>query len=387
MSKAYHIVLAAGGTGGHIFPAEALAEELVAAGHKVSLVTDSRFCDYAAGSMKGVLGQIPIHYVQAGTLGAGILGKVKGLSKMAYGVFQARRLLARLKPHVVVGFGGYPSFPTMIAASYGGYPTVIHEQNAVLGRANRVLASKVNRIATSFADTRMIQDENRSKEVLVGNPVRAAVKALHSVPYSELEQDGVMRLLVTGGSQGAKVFSTIVPGAIALLPEGLQQRIRVDQQVRAEDMDKTRAAYKNIGIAADLAPFFTDIPARLASAHLVIARSGASTMAEVTCAGRPAILVPYPNSADDHQKVNASALDDCGGGWMMTQDSFTVEALAAKIEAFLLLPASLTRSAENAKSSGRVNAAHDLMKIVLAEVPNATGETEQKSHTEERRAV
>jgi len=374
MSDEYHIVLAAGGTGGHIFPAEALAEELTSAGHKVSLVTDSRFCDYAEGSMKGVLGQIPIHYVHAGTLGAGIIGKVKGLTKMAYGIFQARRLLGRLKPDVVVGFGGYPSFPTMMAASMRGLPTVIHEQNAVLGRANRVLAPKVRRIATSFADTRMIQDENRSKEILVGNPVRSAVRVLHDVPYSELEQDGVMRILITGGSQGANVFSTILPGAIALLPENLRQRIRVDQQVRAEDMEQVREAYKEIGIMADLASFFTDIPARLASAHLVIARSGASTMAEVTCAGRPAILVPYPNSADDHQKMNACALDDAGGGWMMTQESFTVEALAAKIEAFLVLPASLSRAAENAKLAGSVNAASDLMQVVMEQVEGYSAE-------------
>ena len=360
-----HIILAAGGTGGHIFPAEALTEELIRRGCQVSLVTDSRFSDYSAASMKGILGEIPIYPVKAGTMGRNLYQRARGALNVGLGVMQARRLLKKLKPAVVVGFGGYPSFPTMIAASNCGIPTVIHEQNSILGKANRVLAGRVSSIATSFPATGLMRKENEPKVALVGNPVRSAVRALHDVPYPELSDDGVMRILVTGGSQGANVFSQIVPKAIALLPENLRHRLRVDQQTRREDMDTTRTAYQDIQVNADLSPFFTDVPARLASAHLVISRSGASTIAELSCAGRPSILVPYPNSADDHQMANANAMEEAGAAWLMPQESFTTEALAARLESFLTLPASLSRAAEQARNNGRPAAAGDLAALVL----------------------
>ncbi len=361
-----HIVLAAGGTGGHIFPAEALCEMLIARGCRVSLITDSRFADYSAASMKGILGDIPIYPIRAGTMGRNLYQRMMGAANVGLGIMQAGRLLKKLKPTVAVGFGGYPSFPTMMAASGLHIPTIIHEQNALLGKANRVLAGRVGCIATSFPVTGLIQKDNEHKVRFVGNPVRSSVRALHNVPYPEFSEDGVMRVLVTGGSQGANIFSKVVPQAVAILPENLRSRLRIDQQTRSEDMEKTQAAYKEIGIQADLAPFFSDVPARLASTHLVICRSGASTIAELTCAGRPSILVPYPSAADDHQTANANAVEEAGGAWLMPQEGFTTEALAARLEAFLSLPASLSKAAEKARAIGCEKAADDLADLVIS---------------------
>lgn len=366
MTQTHHIILAAGGTGGHIFPAEALCEELLERGCRVSLITDSRFADYSAGSMKGVLGQIPIYPIRAGMMGRNVIQRVKGAASLGIGIMQASALLKKLKPNAVVGFGGYPSFPTMMAASSRHLPTIIHEQNALLGKANRVLAGRVGGIATSFPTTGLMRAENAYKVRVVGNPVRSAVRLLHQMPYPDLSADGVMRILVMGGSQGANIFAHVVPKAVAVLPENLRARLRIDQQTRAEDMQATRAAYQEIGIQADLATFFTDVPARLASAHLVISRSGASTIAELTCAGRPSILVPYPSAADDHQTVNANAVEEAGGAWLMPQDGFTNEALAARLEAFLSLPSSLGKAAGAARGMGREKAASDLADLVMA---------------------
>jgi UDP-N-acetylglucosamine--N-acetylmuramyl-(pentapeptide) pyrophosphoryl-undecaprenol N-acetylglucosamine transferase len=384
MSKPLHIVLAAGGTGGHIFPAESLAEQLTALGHQVTMVTDKRFADYSAASMKGILGQIPLHYIHAGTLGRGLAGRALGALRIAQGVAQAFLLLGKIKPDVVVGFGGYPSFPTMLAASVRHIPTIIHEQNAILGKANRMLAPRVQCIATSFPATGMIQAENQHKACLVGNPVRSAVHVLHEMSYPELPQDGMMRILITGGSQGAKIFSEIMPAALALLPESLRLRLRIDQQARAETLEETKERYKSLGVQADLSPFFADVPVRLAASHLVIARSGASTIAELTCAGRPSILIPYPNSADDHQMINARAVEDAGGAWVMPQDSFTAEALAARLEGFLTLPSSLTKSAQHAHAIGRPNAAADLAALVIRHAQQrstTTSPTTPPAHT------
>ncbi len=360
MSDSSLIVLAAGGTGGHIFPAEALAEELQARGHRVVLITDKRFSDY-----KGSLSKLERHIIRAGTFGRGMASKITAVTDIFVGIFQARKLLKALKPDAVVGFGGYPSFPTVYAASGLGIATVIHEQNSVLGRANRLLLKRVGAIATTFAETRFIGDEYVSKVVLTGNPVRTAIRVLCEIPYPELSTDGNIRILVTGGSQGASVFSQIVPAAITALPGALRSRIRIDQQCREIDLEATRAAYAQMNVSADLSSFFSDIPARLASAHLVIARAGASTIAELTAAGRPSILVPLPTAMDNHQYHNANALEEVGGGWMMLQEGFTAAALSARIESFLGLPASLARAAEYALKAGRIHAARDLGTLAL----------------------
>lgn len=360
MSASLTIALAAGGTGGHIFPAEALAEELMSRGHHPVLITDSRFDGY-----KGTLGTLERYTVRAGTFSRGLMGKFTAATNIFLGIFQARGVLKNLKPDVVVGFGGYPSFPTVRAATALGIPTVIHEQNSVLGRANRMLMKKVKAIATTFPGTRFIDEEAAAKVKLTGNPVRAAVRALSTIPYPELSQDGHIRILVTGGSQGATIFSQIVPAAIAALPAAHRGRIRVDQQCRPADLEGTRAAYAQMNVSADLSVFFTDIPARLAAAHLVIARAGASTIAELTAAGRPSILVPLPTAMDNHQYYNANALEEAGGGWVMPQDGFTPAALSARIEAFLSLPESLARAARSAREAGRIHAARDLADLAL----------------------
>lgn len=353
------IILAAGGTGGHVFPAEALAEEILAAGNRVALVTDKRF-HYS----KGTLGKIPRYTIRSGTFGRGFFGKVTALADTGIGVAQAMSLLRKLAPSVVVGFGGYPSFPTMYAATILGIPTVIHEQNSVLGRANRMLVKRVGSIATTFPDTRFIPPEVASKVTLTGNPVRAAVRALREVPYSEIMDDGTMRLLVTGGSQGASIFSAVVPKAIAALPQEIRQRIRIDQQCREVDIEPTRAAYQQMGVSADVSSFFSDIPARLASAHLVIARAGASTLAELMASGRPSIVVPLPTAMDNHQYFNANSLESSGSGWTMPQDGFTPEALSARLEAFIRLPGTLVRAAAAAREAGKENAAERLCALV-----------------------
>lgn len=365
MNNKAPVVLAAGGTGGHIFPAESLAEELVSRGETVVMITDKRFADYNSASYEGVIGTLPIHYIQAGSLGGSLVKKIKGGLGIIRGTLQARRLLKTLKPKAVVGFGGYPSFPTMLAATQLGLNTVIHEQNSVLGKANRSLCRRVKRIATTYPQMQRMPKDCESKAVLTGNPVRSAVRALHHIPYPVLEPDGTLRLLVVGGSQGASVFGGVVPEAIRLLPETLRSRVRIDQQARPADLDAVKDAYKKLGMQVDVAPFFTDIPARLAGAHLVISRAGASTVAELSCAGRPAVLVPYPQATDNHQYYNAQAIEDVGGGWLMPQEGFTAAALAARLESVLTLPSLLSKAAEKMLGLGHLNAAKDLADMVL----------------------
>ncbi|MBN8531527.1 MAG: undecaprenyldiphospho-muramoylpentapeptide beta-N-acetylglucosaminyltransferase [Alphaproteobacteria bacterium] len=359
MTKKLVIALAAGGTGGHLFPAEAVAEELLARGHAPLLFTDARFQEF-----KGVFAQIETITVPASRLGKGLLGKWRFGTSLVRGMFAARTQLKKRQPHAVVGFGGYPSFPTMKAATWLNLRTMIHEQNAVLGRANRMLAAKVYRVATSFEETRGLLEVDKERIVLTGNPVRSGVRAIREVPYPALSQDGALRVLVTGGSQGAHVFSDILPAAMALLPEGLRSRIRLDQQCRAEDLEKARAAYEKIGMRPDLSPFFADIPARLAAAHLVICRAGASTIAELQAAGRPGVYVPLPTAMDDHQTVNANAVEDAGAGWLMPQEAFTPEAVSGKLERFLHSPQSLEDAAAKARARGRPDAAKRLVDAI-----------------------
>jgi len=350
------VILAAGGSGGHIFPAESVAEVLLARGMRVILITDKRFANFKTGA----LARVETRTIHTGTVAGSVFNKIAGVIGLVVGIVQARILLSRLKPDVVVGFGGYPSFPTIFAASGMGIATIIHEQNSVLGRANRLLAGRVKKIATSFPDILMLAEKDKGKIVVTGNPVRASVRALRYVPYSSITDNGKVNILVTGGSQGASIFSQVVPAAIALLPTSLRARIRIDQQCRAGDVEATKAAYDELGVSADIAAFFSDIPARLANTHLVIARSGASTVFELAAAGRPAILVPLPTSMDNHQYHNAGAFEKVGGGWVMTQDGFTAASLSARLEEFLTAPDTLANAAENAKKLGTENAAEKL---------------------------
>lgn len=358
------ILLAAGGTGGHIFPAEALAEVLRARGVEVHLITDRRFHQYNKTSGQGMLGQIPIHTIHAGSPSGGLGRKLRSFVSMMLGTMQALALMHTLKPAAVVGFGGYPSFPTMLAAVLSGQRTIVHEQNSVLGRVNRLLASRVGVIATTYRDTRQVPLGARI--IHTGNPVRASLAALAGMEYPALSTDGMLRLLVLGGSQGASVFSAVVPAAMALLPEELRRRIRLDQQCRTGEIDAVRAQYQALGMQVDLAPFFTDVAARLAAAHLVIARAGASTVAELMVAGKPAILVPLPSAMDNHQYYNAQALEDVGAGWVMAQDAFTAETLANRLETLLRLPSRLGECAAAMQRLAQPNAAEALAEVVLA---------------------
>jgi len=356
------ILLAAGGTGGHVFPAEALADVLIGRGYRLGLVTDRRGHAYG-----GTLGSLETYRIAAGGIaGRGLLSKVRAVAELGLGVIQARALLKRLRPAAVVGFGGYASVPTMVAATLLGIPTAIHEQNAVLGRANRLLAGRVRRIATSYATVSHLDPAWKGKVVHTGMPVRAPIAALRDAAYPLLEDSQTVRVLVLGGSQGARILSEIIPAALAALPESIRTRLSVAQQCRPEDLEAVRAAYAGTGIDATLDSFFADVPDRLRDAHLVIARSGASTVAELTALGRPAILVPYPHAIDDHQTANARAVDEAGGAWLMPQPAFTPDALAARLEALFTQPGTLARAAECARAAGRPDAAALLADLVAA---------------------
>jgi UDP-N-acetylglucosamine--N-acetylmuramyl-(pentapeptide) pyrophosphoryl-undecaprenol N-acetylglucosamine transferase len=362
MSAPNYALLAAGGTGGHVFPAEALAQSLMERGWRLGLVTDRRGHAYG-----GTLGSIETFRIAAGGIaGRGMLSKLRGVAELGLGVIQARTLLKRERPAVVVGFGGYASVPTMVAATMLGIPTIIHEQNAVLGRANRLLAGRVKRIATSYANVLHVDEAWLPKLTHTGMPVRANIAALRDAPFPALDDNQTINLLVLGGSQGARILSEVIPAALARLPAPLRARLRVAQQCRPEDLDAVRAAYAAAGIDATLESFFADVPERLVAAHLVIARSGASTMAELTALGRPAILVPYPHAIDDHQTANARAVDEAGGGWLMPQPAFTPEALASRLESLFTQPGTLARAAGCARAAGRPDAAARLADLVAA---------------------
>lgn len=354
------ILLSAGGTGGHMFPAAALAKDLLSRGFDVQLITDVRGKKFTQD-----FGNIPITIVKAGTLGSGIMGKLSGMMGLGLGILQARTLVDKLKPAVVVGFGGYPSFPAVYAAQRKKIPTIIHEQNAILGRANSVLAPKADRIALSMSHIHGLDEADVPRATVTGNPIREDIAALYSRPYPVMQPDGVMRILVMGGSLGARVFSDIVPKAFAKLPPAYRARLDIVQQCRPDDLEGVRDTYQKAEIRAELHEFI-NVPENLAVTHLVIARSGASTVAEVTTSGRPAIFVPYPHHEDQQQKVNADAVADAGGAWVMTQNGFTEEALLARVETFLQNPETLFRAAENARSIGRPDAARRLGNLVTA---------------------
>lgn len=354
-----HYVLAAGGTGGHMIPAHALAEELMRRGHRVALVTDDR-----GARIPGLFEGVPVHILPAGRLGGGPVGWVRAIGKIFTGRAMASRLYETFEPSAVIGFGGYPALPALMAAQRDRIPTLIHEQNAVLGRVNRIVSGRVDAIATAYPNVRRLAKSREDKTHLVGNPVRDAVLALREQPYPELTDDGVFRLLVTGGSQGATILSQVVPEALGLLPEHFRRRLQVTQQCRAEDIEIVRARYAALGIAAELATYIPDMPDKIAWTHLVIARAGASTIAELTVAGRPAILIPLPSATDDHQTANAREMAKAGGARTIGQRNFTPVELAKQMQKLGLEPAALANAASRAWAVGRPNAASDLADLV-----------------------
>jgi UDP-N-acetylglucosamine--N-acetylmuramyl-(pentapeptide) pyrophosphoryl-undecaprenol N-acetylglucosamine transferase len=367
-------VLAAGGTGGHLFPAEALARELARQGGQVHLATDRR-ADAFAGKVPGVA----ICQVRAGRFGGGPLHLAYGVAEMALGIVQARRLLRRLIPDVVVGFGGYASVPTMLAASQLGIPTVIHEQNAVLGRANRLLAPRASRIATGFAETTGLRAADRSRIAHTGNPVRPAILAVAATAYAPPAPGEPLELLILGGSQGARIFSDLVPPALAALAQEIRSALRVSQQARPEDRDRVVGDLQAAGVAAEVETFFNDVPARLARAHLVICRSGASTISELAATGRPALLVPYPHAMDDHQAANARAFAAAGAGWMMPQSSLTAPVLTERLTELLRDGAALSQAAAQARGFGRDDAAERLAALAIGLAPLVDGAKKRRA--------
>jgi UDP-N-acetylglucosamine--N-acetylmuramyl-(pentapeptide) pyrophosphoryl-undecaprenol N-acetylglucosamine transferase len=354
------IVLATGGTGGHMFPAQALADELLFRDECPVLLTDDRGAERSAFDSR-----VDVYTVRAGTFrGQSPLGRARGFVSIAAGCWEAHSLLKDLGPAVVVGFGGYPSLPTMLSATYVGMRTMIHEQNAVLGRVNRMLAPRVDSIAVAYLSTQQLSPGTFSRVTVIGNPVRDAIVAVRDIPYTIPDGSGPFELLVFGGSQGAAIFSDVIPKALTLLSKESQRRLRVTQQCRPEDLERVRGEYDAAGIVADLSTFFNDLPARLAVAHAVIGRAGASTLCELTVAGRPGILVPYPHATDNHQTANAKALADEGAAWLIPEDRLSPRALVETLDALLVNPAYLADVAEKARNIGRPNAAQGLADVV-----------------------
>jgi UDP-N-acetylglucosamine--N-acetylmuramyl-(pentapeptide) pyrophosphoryl-undecaprenol N-acetylglucosamine transferase len=361
MDNAPLILLAAGGTGGHLFPAEALGVELIKRGLRVRLATDARALRYSGLFSKDNIDVVPSETVR----GRNPLSLARTALMLGYGTAVAANLVRRLKPAAVVGFGGYPTVPPLLAARLLGVPGIIHDANAVLGRANRFLSSRVNAIATSLPGVLDRDPALAGKATTVGTPMRPAILAGAAVPFASPEPNGPLRLLVVGGSQGARVMSDIVPDTIEQLDPAVRARLILSQQVRDEDMARVRAVYDRLKIDAELAPFFPDLPARLASTHLVISRSGAGTVAELAAIGRPSILVPLPGAIDQDQFANAGVLSQAGGGLRIPQPEFTPGRLAAEIAAFAAEPARLTAMASAARSVGRLDAAERLADLVM----------------------
>ena len=355
------ILLAAGGTGGHLFPAEALGVELMRRGLRVRLATDSRALRYSGLFSKDMIDVVPSETVRSRAPWSLAL---TGLT-LAAGFVVALNLLRRLKPAAVVGFGGYPTLPPLLAARLLGIPGVIHDANAVLGRANRLLSSRVEAIATSLPGVLDRDPALAPKTTTVGTPMRPAILAAAAVEYLAPDSTGPFRLLVIGGSQGARVMADIVPGAIERLEPSLWNRLVLTQQVREEDMTRVRAVYDRLRIKAELAPFFTDLPAKLASNHLVVSRSGAGTVAELAAIGRPSILVPLPGSIDQDQFANAGVLALAGGALRIPQNEFTSDRLASEISALVAEPGKLTAMAVAARSVGRLDAAERMADLVI----------------------
>ncbi|MGH6988887.1 MAG: undecaprenyldiphospho-muramoylpentapeptide beta-N-acetylglucosaminyltransferase [Stellaceae bacterium] len=367
------IILAAGGTGGHLFPAEALAQELTVRGWRAAMMTDQRGQAFGDPRMKAGDLDLDLYRIRAGRPEAGVVSKLVAATEIWRGMREAQRLLRQLAPACVAGFGGYPSVPTVLAAARLGIPTLIHEQNALLGRANRLLAPRVQRIATSFAETGGIQAKDRPKVLLTGNPVRPAIALMRQTGYAEFDPEAPFRLLVMGGSQGARILAAVVPRALAALAPALRRRLDVSQQARPEDLDAAREVYRAAGVEADVAAFFDDVPLRMASAHLVISRAGASSIAELATIGRPAILVPFARAAEDHQTLNARAFATGSAGWVMSEPAFTANALAARLTHLMAERDLLAKAAAAAASHGRPLAARALADLVVDLVGGANG--------------
>jgi UDP-N-acetylglucosamine--N-acetylmuramyl-(pentapeptide) pyrophosphoryl-undecaprenol N-acetylglucosamine transferase len=354
------VLLAAGGTGGHLFPAASLGQELQRRGYIVELATDIR-----AEKFGGDFPARTIHRIPSATLTSNSpIAVAATFTRLGIGYAGALRMLLRMKPAAVIGFGGYPTLPPIIAARTLRIPTAIHEQNAVMGRANRLLSRFVDRIGLSLMPTKLLGAEAQAKARLTGIPVRDAALKFRDTPYAAPDVSSRLLLLVFGGSQGARFFSEALPPALLRLPDDMRGRLTVVQQAREEDLAGLRDAYANAKIAAHLAPFFRDLPERIATAQLVIARAGASTVAELTAIGRPCLLVPLPHALDNDQLENATRLQEVGGGWCVRQSELSTERLAALLQDLFSSPARLADAAKKAHAMATVDAVKRLADLV-----------------------
>ncbi len=368
MSISKHFVLAAGGTGGHMVPAHALAAELMRRGHHVALITDAR-----GAKIPGLFDGVETHALPAGRITKTPLSWIPGWQAIRKGRMMSYDIFREFGPSAVIGFGGYPAFPALLGAKRGGVPTVVHEQNAVLGRVNRLVGGWVSAIATSYPDVARMKDGWREKTHLVGNPVRAEIIKIREQDFPPIDDNGIFRILVTGGSQGASVLSRVVPDGLGLLPLNLRRRLQVTQQCRAEDIESVRDRYAQLGIPADLNTYMADLPERLSWAHLVIARAGASTIAELTAAGRPAILIPLPSATDDHQTANVREMVDAGGARAIAESDFTPVELAKQMQKLGLDAVGLANAAKRAWGCGRPEATRDLADLIESIGPAPIG--------------
>lgn len=357
--KAPKIILAAGGTGGHMMPAEAVADKLTAEGYKVSLITDKR--GMALGNIMVDLDKTILN--ASSHMAGGFIGKIKSAISLASSTWTVRRQFKKDIPSVVVGFGGYPSLPAVMAARSLGIPFILHEQNAVLGRVNRMMSKDAELIALSVENTDRIP--SGVKTTVTGNPVRKLISKLANIAYSVPLGFGNIRIFIIGGSQGARILSDTVPEALADLGEDYRSRLDIIHQARPEDVARVKAAYLEAGIQAEVSPYFEDVGGILLRTQLVICRSGASTLAELTAMGRPAILVPLKIAADDHQTANARIVAEAGGGWLMPEEEFTPKALTMKLNKMFEDMGDLRDGSDGMRSIARLDAADRLADIVI----------------------
>lgn len=366
------VLVCAGGTGGHLFPAESLAHALKARGIRVALATDAR--------VDAITAEFPAEEVvtiaSATPSGRSALRRAGALATLGRGFGRAAREIRRLNPAAVIGFGGYPTVPPLLAAQMLRVPTVLHEQNAVMGRANGFLARGARTIATGFKDVRGVPAKASARRVHTGNPIRPAVLAVADTPYPALDATSPLHLLVFGGSQGARVMSEVVPPALEQLPADLRARLTIVQQARAEDLTAVQNRYLALGLAGvEAAPFFRDLPGRMARSHLVVARSGASTVSELAAIGRPSILVPLPGALDQDQAANAATLAEIGAALHIPQTAFTPDRLTAELVELFGNPEKLTAAARAAKSAGILDAAERLASVVVETAADAAAST------------
>ena len=356
------IMLCAGGTGGHVFPALSLAKDLLSRDCNVVFLTDERAIKY----VRDKYDDMTVCVIPSSTIPAGLMSKIKGIALLGRGYLKSRQLINKYKPRLVIGFGGYPSLPPMVAAQQKDIITIIHEQNAILGKANAYLAPKADRIALSLPDLSSLDETDAMRAVVTGNPVRSEIADLYSHPYNAPDEGEPFNLFVMGGSLGAKIMAKYVPEALSQLPENLRVRINVVQQCHKEDIPAMQDAYVKAGISSTLKPFFDNVPEILKKTHLVIARSGASTVAELSVAGVPAIYIPYPHHADQQQKVNAESISTHGGAWVMEEKNLSAESLSAKLAELMQSPQTLFQAADAARSNAKPEATRKLGNLAIA---------------------